>query len=254
MQGIEVVEERNFLAEIFSENLKCQRKIHLERDDRLTTVPDVKYRHGRLEDPAHRDFIIGLDSDAMNAIGCVKVLVNNFNGVFADRCAKSNQVYYLDHYLSGLFASMKPDSVFVTLHPLLDMPLPYSVAVENRRKHNLPSDSNASFYEMEKFNIGKAKDCVSWSQNGGNVNNLIIYRYTRLKQEGETAVFLCANPKCDNARKCIPIEATKEIDCEMPQGLPEKRVVINHCSCKMEGKTLRKRRNVSYNDDFRVFL
>ena len=237
-RGIEVVKTRNYLAEQFKANLEAQYRNHNEHNQPPAKIGKVTFRHGRLEQPKFREFL----TDCNKSNGVIKALANNFNGVFADRCAKVNQNYFLDHYISGLFTMMKPGSILITLHPLLDLPPSLATITENRRRlFKLTTSSTASFYELEQFSIGKAKDSVSWSHGGGNKKNVMVYRYTRVQQPTDKAVFLCNNPKCPLAISETPIPATKRVFIE-----GEERVVVNHCSCKISEKSLRQRRKIDY--------
>ncbi len=94
-RGIEVVDSRNFLAMRFSQNLNEQRKLlHEGRDGRTIDVGRVRFRRGKLEEPVNRSFLS--EYTKKDQKGSTKAMANNFNGVFADRCAKKNQTYYLD--------------------------------------------------------------------------------------------------------------------------------------------------------------
>lgn len=232
-RGIELIKYRNSVATDFQKNLEQQL---FAEDDRK--VGEVFLREGRLEDETHRVF---LANPEIAGTGCVKALANNFNGVFADRCYTSKQVYFLDNYIAALFAEMKPGSMLVTLHPLLDLPLSFSGVTERRKRHNLKKcDENASFYQVRKFIIGKANECVSWSAHGSNRHDITVYRYERLEQKSNRAVFLCTNPDCREAKRGIPIQATKKVTFDTISG-NEVRVVINHCVCNNSGKVLRQR-------------
>jgi hypothetical protein len=239
-RGIEVVQSRNFLAQTFCENLEGQRLIHRERDGHHAKIGKVQFRHGKLEQPIHRKFL-----SECNGSSSIKALANNFNGVFSDRSAKAKQKYYLDHFISGMFAEMKPGSILVTLHPLLDLPPPLSTVSETRERHKMATTRDASFYELEQCNIGKANLTVSWSHNGGNTDDVIVYRYTRLEQVSKTAVFLCSNPHCRKAIECIPIPAAKMISIQVDHQT-EERIVINHCDCNVSAKVFRRRERVGY--------
>lgn len=244
-RGVEVVENRNFVAQRFRDNLKWQREVHQERDGRHTEPGRIRFQHGRLEEPRHREFLTVnskyKDMGDGRTTGTIKAFANNFNGVFADRCARAKQTYFLDHYISGIFALMKPGSIMVTLHPLLDMPPPLSVVTANRKRHKLKTSRDASFYELDQSSIGVAKDSVSWSQGGGNNKKVAVYRYKRVKQSTDEAVFLCSNLDCPNAQSKKPIPATKIVEVA-----GEQLVVVNHCDCGISEKSFRQRRPVDY--------
>ena len=173
----------------------------------------VDLRHGSLEETSHFDFLTG----------ATKVFVNNFNGVFSHRSAKSNTKYMLDDYIAGIFASLPVGSILVSLHPL-PLPLAQKEANERRGKHGFSTSSKASFYMVEELDLGEACDSVKWIKHSGNRNMIKVYKYTRLEQEEERlAVFQCANAHCSVAQKGTPLLATKKNE----QG----RCVINNCVC-----------------------
>ena len=218
---------RNSVAEVFKDNLQAQNQSQTPP----RPVGTVKLLHGRLEDLQHRDFLTK---------GVTRTIVNNFNGVFAERSSKVNQIWFLDDYVAGLFASMAPGAVMVTLHPLTLGPT-LSEANDRRQKQGLDESENASFYEVEKRLLGKACDTVKWNQRSGNKNKIYVYKYTRKAQPvGDEAVFLCCNPACQHAKDGIPIPATTTNE--------ENRVVMNNCECKFTSKNLRRHRRKRYSN------
>ena len=240
-RGIEVVNERNLLARIFQSNLEEQRHVQKDRDGRVAPVGKVEFKHGRLEDPDHREWLTLYNRDGED--GHMKVFVNNFNCLFADRSAKIGQKYYLDHFVAGLFSLMKPGSKLLTLYPLA-LPPPYSEASKSRNKRGLTVNADCSFFEHKVVKIGKAKDCVSWSQNGSCNNIIEGHLYTRLQQEADRAVILCCNPACEKAQKDIPINVTNFVSVERgPEGEVELcPVICEHCDCGVRSKTFRNNR------------
>lgn len=224
-RGIEVVYSRNSIATAFLDNLMGQhRQFGYSR-----IAGEIKFRHGRLEDEIHREFLTS---------GVTKAVVNNFNGVFAERSVKNKSLWFLDDYCAGIFALMAPGTSMVTLHPLSLGPS-LEQANAARRKHKLPESSNASFYSVEQVVLGKACDTVKWNQKSGNENLIQVYKYTRLQQKaGSDAVFLCCNPQCMLATESVPIRATTFND--------EGRCVINRCECGVAAKMLRHRQRVTY--------
>jgi hypothetical protein len=223
-RGIEVVADRNSVAEVFRDHLQSQANENATN----RVVGDIHLKHGRLEDIEYREFLTQ---------GVTRAYVNNFNGVFADRSSKGNQKWYLDDYVAGLFALMKPGTLMITLHPLNLGPT-RNEANDSRKKQGLSGSDNASFYEVERILLGKACDTVKWTQMSGNRNNIYIYKHTRLEQESEESVFLCCNPSCKFAKDEVPISATALND--------EDRVVMNHCQCKITAKNLRRHTRKSY--------
>jgi hypothetical protein len=232
-----VVDDRNVYAITYKDKLQTIRElIHCKKDGLNKIAGTVEFERGRLEDPAHFEFLT-------NPGRVVKAFANNFGGVFAEKSAKASQMYYLDNFVSGLFAKMSPGSVMVTLHPL-DLGPSRTEANQSRQQHGLLESLNASFYADEKILLGKANEVVSWSQFGSNVNDIFVHKYTRLEQEtGDgSGVFLCCNPKCEQATNSTPISATMTVIVE-----GEERVVMNHCKCKLSAKKLRIRKETSYN-------
>ena len=223
-RGIEVVSERHQIAEVLRDMMIAQ--------NRLVDHPRIVLRHGRLEDPLEREFLIE---------GVTKAYCNNFNGVFAERAAKSNQNHFLDDYIAALFAMMAPGSSLVTLHPLSLGPSRED-ANRSRRRIGLTESDNASFYNVTKVLLGKACDTVTWSQNSGNRHDIYVYKYDRLLQPaGKEAVFMCGNKDCE---KAINDEMIPAVTPVMVDG--EERYVMNHCGCRVTTKTLRKRKERLY--------
>jgi len=77
-RGIELVSSRHLIAEQMLQCLEEERlQIFLKAwpNKAINSVGDVRLRHGKLEDPAHRSFLVGVDL----------AIVNNAHGVFAER-------------------------------------------------------------------------------------------------------------------------------------------------------------------------
>jgi hypothetical protein len=225
-RGIEVVYGRNSIAEVFRDQLIARAKEHIGR----MPLGEIHLRHGRLEDETHRDFLTKR---------ITRAYVNNFNGVFAERSSKVNQTYFLDDYVAGLFATMEPGAIMVTLHPL-NMGPTRNEANAVRVKQGMKQSEYASFYDTDRVLLGKACDTVKWNQHSGNQKNIYIYKYERLEQRSEEAVFLCCNPLCEAAKNADPIPATTINE--------EGRKVVNYCYCKVSTKSLRRQRRKLYLD------
>lgn len=227
-RGIEVDSQRNTTAMIVYEGLQFIQKQCRESDMIDYTVGIVDLRLGSLSDPQFHDFI----TKPSPGKKCIKAFCNNFNGVFGDKSSKRGQKYHLDNYIAGLFASMPPGSMLVTLHPI-DLGLPQSYVLERRNLHGMstPDRTLASFFECETISLGLAKDCVSWA-GSSNTSTIELYKYTRLSQSNTTeSVFLCPNPYCEFAAKGTSIPAT-QFDCSRDgQGIETPRVVMNRCEC-----------------------
>eukprot|EP00980_Cylindrotheca_fusiformis_P020452 scaffold7504_cov97-Cylindrotheca_fusiformis.AAC.5 len=217
-RGIEVVYDRNAVAEVFRDSLESRNKqLPVSR-----LVGQIILTHGRLEDEKHQQFLTK---------GVTRAYVNNFNGVFAERSSKGNQKWFLDDYVAGLFALMASGTTMVTLHPLNLGPTK-SEANRSRKKQGMTESENSSFYEVETIKLGKACDTVKWNQHSGNQKDIFVYKYTRVFQSSADAVFLCCNPECQIAQHEVPIPATTRNE--------EGRVVINHCECRITAKNLRR--------------
>lgn len=226
-RGIEVVFSRNSIAGVFRDRMEARHKLNSKN----RIMGEVLLRHGRLEDVAHREFLTQ---------GVTRVFVNNFNGVFAERSVKLKTHWFLDDYVSGIFALLVPGAIMVTLHPLNLGPT-QEEANSIRHKHDLPESPKASFFAVERVVLGKACDTVKWNQHSGNANNMYVYKYTRLSQGedvGPNAVFLCCNPRCEVAKKGIEMPATT-----LNEG---GRCVINQCKCKFTVKNLRRQTKKTY--------
>jgi hypothetical protein len=189
----------------------------------------VGLKHGRIEDPKHRDWLTDVDA----------VFVNNFNEVFGRRSTYATK-RTIDDYIAALFAKMKPGSAMVTMEPIYSLDQTQNEANAARRRHKLAESSDASFYEVEELELGLACESVSWSEGeatGAHEQLLYVHKYTRLAQEhsDEGAVFLCTNPTCGHAKNAIPIPACIEDE----KGL----LVLNYCpGCKSSGRR-KKRKN-----------
>ena len=198
----------------------------------------VELTHGRLEDPAHHQWL----TEKRNC-----VFVNNFADVFGTRsdpkkATNQKRAITVDSRIAAMFAKMLPGSVMVTLHPIGDLGLTRENVLEHRSKHKLktPVPSNASFFSMEKIELGMARDTVSWSENGGCNRTIWIYKYTRLKQSSQEAVFLCTNQRhCDRARNATPVRATAN---------GENGLIMKCCDCKVEAIKTRSTRAVCYKE------
>lgn len=222
-RGIEVVSDRHEIADKFRGGMYAE---HNGREEPRPEVGKVDLRVGRLEDPDQKEFLTK---------GITRAYVNNFNGVFAERSSKNKDKWFLDDYISGIFASMAPGAIMVTFHPL-NLGLDRESSNSLRSKHNLEQSDHASYYDSEKILLGQAFCSVKWNKRSGNTNKIYVYKYRRLHQPGHhDAVFLCSNPTCKLATDMVPIPATTVNE--------DGRCVINHCKCKFSPKNLRKRGN-----------
>lgn len=201
----------------------------------------VELKHGRIEDPAHRDWLTDVDA----------VFVNNFNDVMSHRCEPSRRAMRsVDEYIAALFAHMKVGSVMVTLNPInYYLGQTQEQAQQDRRKWGYTANRNASFFTKEEIEIGFAHDVVSWSERssaGRHSRTISVYKYTRVEQEADAGygpVFLCCDPgkKCRFALNDEPIPATI-FDKD------NRLVMMNTCPCcGFTKKSLRSKCTLSRN-------
>jgi hypothetical protein len=224
-KGVELVNARYFVSEALNRGL-----FRAASSDKNRAAGSVILKHGRIEDAALREWLTDVDA----------VFVNNFHGVFNCRSGQKKCANrYIDHYIAALFAQMKPGTVMVTMDEILQLGLPLSSINEKRKNRQLSVSSNASFFSLEKMELGPANETVTWSENGGCRNMVQVYKYTRLAQDDDAqgAVILCANPGCAHARNETPIPATK---------VEDGRLVMNCCDCKIEPTNTRARRRRNY--------
>jgi hypothetical protein len=179
-------------------------------------------RHGDLSDLAMHNWLARAN----------KVLVNNFNGLFAERLVQqAASPWHLDHYIAGLFASMQEGSIMVTL---CDLQLgPTQREVNKWRQDNKLSPSlNASFFDVVKVKLGEAREAFSWASSS-NKAPAYAYLYRRLAQEHglREASILCCNVKCKNCRLGTPIPAVALNK--------EGKAVVGMCGCRMTSRSKR---------------
>lgn len=220
-RGIEVVAGRYDVSTVLRTQMKVLAKKY--RYSGRMKVGEVILRKGELQDKEHLNFLT-------NGVTCA--YANNFNGVFGERAGTKNSVF-LDDYIAGLFTLMKPGSVMVTFHPI-DLGLALEEANSVRRRHHLREGGDASFYDYDEIELGEAKDCVKWGKKESGCRDIIkLYKYTRLKQPNSNdAVFLCCNPKCENAKNGTLIKATKINN--------EGSALVNQCECRVTVKPPRR--------------
>lgn len=221
-KGIELVDARYFASEAFNRCLAKAANIRRERRPHLWNhrAGLIELRHGRLENPAYHKWLTGRVHH---------VFVNNFADVFGERSAPKKTTITVDSRISAMFATMKPGSVMVTMHPMDALGLTRDTVLDHRQKHNLktPHTSHAAFFELEKIELGPANKTVSWSANGTCDHTIWVYKYTRLEQanEHDDSVFLCTNHRCERAREAEAIPATIN---------GENGLIMNACDCNFQ--------------------
>lgn len=253
-RGIEVVESRYMIGNLFCEDLMKQHEKDRTLEEKVRSIHSICYastrsisravavamrqdhgigqvdlRHGRLEDPRNRAFL----TEEVDVALC-----NNYNGVFK-RCAKVRNKYNLDDFVAGLFCKMKPGAVLITLDRLDIGPACRTRANKYRSACGLDESDDVSFYEMEELIcVGKDNDLFSWQ--GGGEKQYTVFKYTRVTG----ATFMCCNPHCEQAQCNAKIQAWEEVMISSPDQPDEPRVVVNTCHCKVDvgSKTSRKRR------------
>lgn len=236
-RGLESVDSRNNVAERFKSSFERMADGHRVRDG-MTFVPgSVELRLGELQNSEHTKFQVE-DTDF--------AFCNNYDGVF---CGERDGGLCLDKNIAALFAMMKEGAVLTTLSPLRSALgcLSRSEANAKRIRAGLETSVNASFYEMQVFNLGKQKDLVSWSQGGTCEKKVLAYRYTRTKQSApgiKGPVLLCNNPACPKAKDSVPIEAVTFVSSRSA-GKKKCRwagPIIASCDCLVSDRVTRVRR------------
>lgn len=221
-KGIELVDARYFSSEAFNRCLAKAANIKRERRPHQWNHKAglIELRHGRLEDPVYHEWLTARVHH---------VFVNNFADVFGERSAPKKTTITVDSRIAAMFATMKPGSVMVTMHPIDALGLTRDLVLDHRRKHNLktPHTSLAAFFTLEKIELGPANETVSWSANGTCDHIIWVYKYTRLEQANEhkNSVFLCTNHRCERAREAEAIPATIK---------GESGLIMNACDCNFE--------------------
>jgi hypothetical protein len=192
-----MVKNRYKVSLLFKEQLE-----RINKYGKNKRVGDIDLRLGSLDDPAFE----GFQTDCVT-----RVYINNFNGVFSERSDVRKVGVYPDHVVAGLFTKLKPGSILVSFYPL---PLGPDRDQTNdlRRRAGLEESDNASFFKYEKIALGKAYDCVKWKKESRNKSIIWVYRYTRLEQTEQNAVFLCINSACSWAKDQSAIPATDRDD------------------------------------------
>lgn len=181
----------------------------------------VELRHGRLENPAYHEWLTA---------HVHHVFVNNFADVFGHRSEPKKTTVTVDSRIAAMFASMKPGSIMVTLYQIDALGPCQAAVLGHRERHKLrtPEKAHASFFSMEKMELGPAKENVSWSALGGSTETIWVYKYTRLEQpnvQDAQPVFLCTNSKvggCERSRNAEPIPATVN---------GKNGLLMNFCDC-----------------------
>jgi len=239
--GIELVDARFYASEAFR---RCFAKVAAEKKNDPNwnhTAGPVDLKHGRLEDPAFREWLTSAD----------RVFVNNYNDVFGSRSACKSGVT-IDSRIAALFAEMKPGSVLATMHPIADLlKRDQDEVLELREKYGMdtPSPDLASFFKCEKIELGPANETVSWSQSGGNTETIWVWKYTRLEQPSGSknnnnnnnnnngkGIFLCSYKDCEHARAAAPIPAAIIED----SGLRLRQCKCNYAAISTRGRKNRK--------------
>lgn len=184
--------------------------------------------------------------------GITHIFFDNWNGVFSgERGANSPN---LEKYVAALFAMAPEGTIMTTVSPLRSALgcLPLGEANKQRERKNLPVSDNASYYDVEEFELGPLCDVYSFSEGGTNQEMIMLYRYVRTKQSAnkkasrnkdESQVvgpcFLCNNPKCEKAQEGTPIGALKYEDSPMYK---DKTAVIGGCTCNVSDRVMRRRK------------
>ena len=227
VRGLERMSHRHELAEAFGASTSVG----------TTASGRVRLVLGDARDSRHLDFLTQPDQPGQT----IKALANNFQGNWGTE----EQGLVLDHVVAGLFASLPPGSILVTLHPLR-LGMSRRKAVEHRAAQGLSSIPDPSFFDEEHVDLGTAGSCYSGMQSREAV---IAHKYTRVAQpgradtggDGSVAAFVCGNPQCHMGRSGIYQPAVTQLP--WPHHSQEGPVVgLSECECGYVPRTLRSRR------------
>jgi len=201
-RGIEIMEDRNLIAEQFKVKLADIKHLHhVERDGDIRHVGDIRFVEGDFTLKCHKNFI------TTDRSRVVKAFVNNAHGVFGHRSEIHGRPT-LDEYCASLFAHLSPGSIMVTVYPFYG--LGRSLTEENQYRENtlkLSSHIDASFFEHETHSIGT--NAASWGDY-----EVIVNVYKRVEQSNEDGLssFLCSNVACEACLNGIATVALKDED------------------------------------------
>ena len=139
--------------------------------------------------------------------GTVKMFCNNYGDNFGTKAQGRVNEVTLDKKLATMFASTRPGTVLVTLHPLDDLPPSVEEWDVISRERATTDNEEKSFYSRKVMDLGEARDCVSWSAKGSNTRRMILYIYTRLGEE--TPLFSCTYEGCEHVSKSLNLDTGK---------------------------------------------
>jgi hypothetical protein len=106
--------------------------------------------------------------------GTVKMFCNNYGDNFGTKAQGRVSEETLDKKLATMFASTRPGTVLVTLHPLDDLPPSVEEWDVISRERATTDNEEKSFYSRKVMDLGEARDCVSWSAKGSIMRRLIL--------------------------------------------------------------------------------
>lgn len=195
----------------------------------------ITYRHGYLQDPQHRDF---LTTDVTH------IFFDNYNGIFSGFRGLAEN---LERYVAALFAGAPEGTIMITMSPLRASlgckPLKEAIHTRHRFGLPVPEATDASFYEVEEFNLGPINDVYSFAAGYAETEQAQVkcYLYLRTHQQTKRASFLCNNPQCKMAQEATPIEAV-HFETAKKGGNTHNAAVIGACCCGVSDKALRMRK------------
>jgi len=168
----------------------------------------IELRRGDLTDPAHLDFLTGVDV----------IFVNNYECIFAARSGGGTKAASLDDHVAALFSKMAVGGRCVTLEPLYGLGPSLAQANGNRKKRGLPPRDDASFFEYEHVESKlDPSDITSWGSTGAP--QLLYHIYTRVGPPQSPAGFLCPNDGCETHHTNSLVPATYDTRPEQGVGL-----------------------------------
>ena len=174
------------------------------------------------------------------------IFFDNYNGIFSGERGLAEN---LERYVAALFASAPEGTIMITMSPLRASlgckPLKEAIQTRKRLGLPVPQATDASFYEVEEFNLGPINDVYSFAAGYSETEKTQIkcHLYLRTQQQTKEASFFCNNSDCKMAQAAKPIEAI-HFEASNSKGCDnnEKAAVIGSCSCRVSDRVLRMRK------------
>lgn len=132
-------------------------------------------------------------------------------------------MYVLNDFLIGLLGLMKPGAVLLTLDKLKI--LDQAAANRLRQHRRLDASETASFFDLQEYHFPDDDESRGMLTFRNCNKSFTVYKYTR--NDNREATFLCNNRACENAKRNVPIPASRVLDKEEDE---EQKVVPNCCN------------------------